>query len=68
LNSGESGTKPTIVMEELADHNLWFWHHSFGYHGSLNDINLWDRSRLLKAFLDGSFANNVDFKFRIGND
>ncbi len=63
-NSGKSG-KPTIVLEALADHNLWFWHHSFGYPGSLNDINIWNRSCLLKAFLDGSFANNVDFEFRI---
>ena len=27
-NSGKSG-KPMIVLEVLADHNLWFWHHSF---------------------------------------
>ncbi len=66
-NTGKSGT-PTIVLEALADHNLWFWHHSFGYPGSLNDINIWNRSCLLKAFLDGSFANDVDFKFRIGED
>ena len=67
LNSGKSG-KPMIVLEALAYHNLWFWHHSFGYPGFLNDINLWNRSCLLKAFLDGSFANNFDFKFRIGDD
>ena len=66
-NTGKSG-KPTIALEALADHNLWFWHHSFGYPGSLNDINIWNRSCLLKAFLDGSFANDVDFKFRIGED
>ena len=39
LNRGKSG-KPTIVLEALADHNLWFWHHSFGWPGSLNDINI----------------------------
>jgi hypothetical protein len=66
-NTGKSG-KPTIVLEALADHNLWFWHHSFGWPGSLNDINIWNRSCLLKAFLDGSFANDVDFEFRIGED
>ena len=66
-NSGKSG-KPTIVLEALVDHNLWFWHHSFGYPGSLNDINIWNRSCLLKSFLDGSFANDVDFEFRIGED
>ncbi len=30
-NSGKSG-KPMIVLEVLADHNLWFWHHSFLRH------------------------------------
>ena len=67
LNMGKSG-KPTIVLEALADHTLWFWHHSFGYPRSLNDINIWNRSCLLKAFLDRSFANDVDFEFRIGDD
>ena len=66
-NMGKSG-KPTIVLEALTDHNLWFWHHSFGYPGSLNDINIWNRSCLLKAFLEGSFANDVDFEFRIGEN
>ena len=58
--------KPSIVLEAFADYNLWFWHHSFGWPGSLNDINIWDRSCLLKTFLDGSFATNVDFEFEIG--
>lgn len=36
--------------------------------GSLNDINiLWDQSSLLKSFLGGSFADRVDFEFKIGN-
>ena len=59
--------KATIVLEAFADHNLWFWHHSFWWPGSLNDINIWDRSCLLKAFLDGSFASNVDFEFNVGD-
>jgi Plant transposon protein len=57
---------PTIVMEAMCDYNLWFWHHSFGFPGSMNDINIWDRSSLLKSFLDGSFAQDVDVEFEIG--
>jgi hypothetical protein len=53
--TGKAG-KPTIVLEAFTDHNMWFWHHSFGWPGSLHDINIWNRSCLLKAFLDGSFA------------
>jgi hypothetical protein len=63
--TGKEG-KPTIVLEAFADYNLWFWHHSFGWPGSLNDINIWDRSSLLKSFLDGTFADEVDFEFEIG--
>jgi hypothetical protein len=63
---GKSG-KPTIVLEAVADYNLWFWHSSFGWPGSLNDINIWNRSCLLKSFLDGSFARDVDFEFQVGN-
>ncbi|KAI2489692.1 Ribosomal protein-like protein [Fragilaria crotonensis] len=66
-NKGKLG-KPTIVLEAMADHNLWFWHHSFGWPGSLNDRNIWNRSCLLKAFLDGSFARDVDFEFTIGDE
>lgn len=62
---GKSG-KPSIVLEAFADYNLWFWHHSFGWPGSLNDINIWNRSCLLKSFLDGSFASDVDFEFEVG--
>jgi hypothetical protein len=65
LQTGKS-KKPSIVLEAFADYNLWFWHHSFGWPGSLNDINIWDRSCLLKSFLDSSFATNVDFEFEIG--
>jgi hypothetical protein len=56
---------PTIVLEAPADHNLWFWHHAFGYAGTLNDFNIFDQSPLLKAFLDGTFTNNVDFSMNV---
>jgi hypothetical protein len=66
-NTGKLG-KPTIVLEAMADRNIWFYHHSFGWPGSLNDINIWNRSCLLKAFLDGFFARDVDFELTIGDD
>ena len=57
--------KPTIVLEAVADYQLWIWHASFGFAGSMNDINIWDQSPLLKSWIDGSFANYVDFEFEI---
>lgn len=36
--------------------------------GSLNDINIWNRSYLLKAFQDGTFAGDVYFEYTIGDE
>lgn len=56
---------PTLVLEGMCDYNLFFWHHEFGSAGTLNDINIWDKSELHKAFVDGSWSENVDFEFQI---
>jgi Plant transposon protein len=47
---------PTIILEAVADYNLFLWHSSFSHPGSLNDLNVWDRSELLVEFIDGTFA------------
>lgn len=31
-------------------------------------MNIWDQSKMLRIFLDGSFAAAVDFLFSIGNE
>lgn len=62
---GKEG-KPTLVMEAICDYNLWFWHAAFGFPGTQNDINIWDQSVLLRSFIDGTFASEVDFEFQIG--
>ena len=54
----------TVVLEAIADHNLWFWHAVFGFVGSCNDINILDVSPLHQQFLDGSHSK-IDFKFTI---
>jgi Plant transposon protein len=56
----------TIVLEAVADFNLWIWHASFGYAGSINDINIWEQSPLLTMLVDGTFAAEIDFDFEIG--
>eukprot|EP00804_Cyclotella_cryptica_P021926 CCRYP_000885-RA/>CCRYP_000885-RA protein AED:0.18 eAED:0.16 QI:0/-1/0/1/-1/1/1/0/182 len=55
---------PTIGLEAVSDYNLWIWHNAFGFPGSLNDINVWDRSPLLESMLDGSH-DEIDFSFEI---
>ena len=37
---------PTIVLEAVASQDLWIWHCFFGLPGSLNDINVLQRSHL----------------------
>ena len=54
----------TLVLEAIADHNLWFWHAVFGFTGSCNDINILDVSPLHQQFLDGSHPK-IDFEFTI---
>ena len=44
---------PTLVLEAVVTHDLWFWHCFFGLPGSLNDINILDRSNLLDDLLIG---------------
>ena len=54
----------TIALEAVVDFNVWFWHASFGFPGTMNDINIWDRSPLYESMLDGSHKQ-IDFPFEI---
>lgn len=54
-----------LVLEAMCDHNLFFWHHQFGFAGSMNDINIWDLSSLHHVFVNGSWSQNIDFEFQI---
>jgi len=40
---GDKGTT-TVILEAIASHDLWIWHAFFGCPGTLNDINVLDRS------------------------
>ncbi|XP_048613495.1 uncharacterized protein LOC111213889 [Brassica napus] len=45
--------KPTIVLEPVASQDLWIWHAFFGLPGTLNDLNVLDRSPLFDDLLEG---------------
>jgi hypothetical protein len=52
---------PTIVLEAVLTHSTWIWHSFFGTSGTLNDINVLQRSPLFKSNLDGtSWGVNFD--------
>uniref|UniRef100_A0A0D3AC53 Myb-like domain-containing protein n=1 Tax=Brassica oleracea var. oleracea TaxID=109376 RepID=A0A0D3AC53_BRAOL len=45
--------KPTIVLEAVASEDLWIWHAFFGPPGTLNDINVLDRSPVFDDIIKG---------------
>uniref|UniRef100_A0A0D3BCD1 DDE Tnp4 domain-containing protein n=1 Tax=Brassica oleracea var. oleracea TaxID=109376 RepID=A0A0D3BCD1_BRAOL len=45
--------KPTIVLEAVASYDLWIWQAFFGPPGTLNDINVLDRSPVFDDIIKG---------------
>ena len=58
---------PVIALEAGCDYNLWIWHSFFGEPGSLNDINVWERSTLLYQMTHGQMQY-IDFDFEIDGE
>ena len=54
----------SIALEAVVDHNLWFWHASFGFPGTLNDINVLKRSSLFESMLNGEL-DSIDYDFAV---
>jgi Plant transposon protein len=48
--------KPSLVLEAVADYQLFFWHAAYGFSGNLNDVTILSHSPLLERLVDGSFA------------
>jgi hypothetical protein len=63
---GKEGV-PTIGLEAVADYNCWIWHSAFGFPGTMNDLNIWDRSPLLASMTDG-MHNDIDIPFVINGE
>jgi hypothetical protein len=57
---------PTIALEAIVDHRLWFWHLFFGMPGANNDLNILDCSPLFKQHMDGT-APKVRFTVNNNN-
>jgi hypothetical protein len=52
--SGYNNNK-TIVLECMVDYYMWIWYMNFGNAGSLNDINILDKSSILTSVWTGNF-------------
>ena len=46
--------EPTLVLEAVADQDLWIWHMFFGMPGSNNDINILQRSDVFDDIIHGN--------------
>jgi hypothetical protein len=56
----------TIILEAVADKDLWIWHAFFGMLGSHNDINILHRSSLFARLAEGQ-APEVNYTIN-GNE
>ena len=45
--------KCSVILEAVADYDLWIWHAFFGTAGVRNDINVLQRSPVFKKLCDG---------------
>jgi hypothetical protein len=55
-----NGNAKTINLEALVDYHLRIWFSNFGNAGSMNDINVLDKSTIVGSILDGSFNISVE--------
>lgn len=51
--------KKTLVLEAICDPDLYIWYFFFGLPGSLNDINVLDKSSIVGAMIRGTFNIRV---------
>jgi Plant transposon protein len=69
----KSGTSnATVVLEAMADYHVWFWHASYGYPGSMNDLNVLNVSPLYNRLMDGPLKETEDASgivpYKIGDE
>jgi hypothetical protein len=55
--SGQDSKKksPSLILEAACHYHLCFWHASFGYAGSLNDLNVFNLLPLSDSLVDRTF-------------
>ncbi|XP_023766504.1 uncharacterized protein LOC111915029 [Lactuca sativa] len=54
---------PTVILEAVVSQDMWIWHAFFGSLGSINDINVLNRSLIFNNIYD-RFAPDSSFQVR----
>ena len=49
----KDGGKITLILEAISDHGRYIWYANFGDPGSLNDLNVLDKSSIVGSLLSG---------------
>ena len=62
------GGKKTLILEAISDHRRYIWYSNFGDPGSLNDINVLDKSSIVGAMLAGTLDISIEEYDINGND
>lgn len=59
-HKGHHMSKNTVILEAIADGSCYIWYINFGDPGSLNDINVLDKSSIVGSILQGTFDIKTD--------
>ena len=59
INTGGKKKEKSLILEAICDSDTYIWYHFFGEPGSLNDINILDRSSIVGSILAQTFDTKV---------